>query len=176
MLGREIGAGAHNGHLGEDAVPHDEVVTRMRRFSMFEKTYEIRWDDVDALQHVRHTAYGTYAAQCRLALFADFGVDFDPAALTIAPVLFTEQLVYRREIRLNDTIRVTAALSGLSDDSARWAISHEAFRGDGQLAATIEVTGAWIDMIRRKLVSPPPEVSERMHGLPKTAEFSRIDR
>ncbi|NQU36163.1 MAG: acyl-CoA thioesterase [Actinobacteria bacterium] len=143
---------------------------------MFEKTYEIRWDDVDALQHVRHTAYGTYAAQSRLAFFADFGVDFDPAKLDIAPVLFTEQLAYRREIRLNDTIRVTSALSGLSDDSSRWAISHEAYRRDGQLAATIEVTGAWIDMIRRKLVAPPPEVSARMHELPKAAGFVRIDR
>jgi acyl-CoA thioester hydrolase len=143
---------------------------------MFEKTYDIRWDDVDALQHVRHTAYGTYAAQCRLALFSGFGVDFDPTKLDIAPVLFTEQLAYRREIRLNDTVRVTAALSALSDDASRWAISHELYRGDGQLSATIEVTGAWIDMVRRTLVAPLPHVAARMHDLPKMAGFAGIDR
>ncbi len=143
---------------------------------MFERTYEIRWDDVDALQHVRHTAYSTYAAQSRLGLFAEFGVDFDPSKLSFAPILFTENLAYRREIRLKDTIRVTSAMLGLSADSARWAIIHEAYRGDGQLAATIEVTGAWIDLGKRKLVAPPAEVSARMHDLPRSPNFEMIVR
>jgi acyl-CoA thioester hydrolase len=67
-------------------------------------------------------------------------------------------------------------VSALSDDASRWAISHELYRGDGQLSATIEVTGAWIDMVQRTLIAPLPHVAARMHDLPKMAGFAGIDR
>lgn len=139
---------------------------------MYEKIYEVRWDDVDPLQHLRHTAYSTYAAQTRLGLFKEYGVDFLPSEGTpMSPVLFREELIYRREVRLDDTIRVTGQVSVLSPDATSWAMRHEIFRGDGVHAATVSVSGAWIDLDLRKLTAPSADVAAAMNGLPRTDDF-----
>jgi len=45
---------------------------------------------------------------------------------------------------------------------------HDIFRPDGQLAATIDADGAWIDMLERKLAVPPEEIAALMRALVPT--------
>ena len=46
--------------------------------------------------------------------------------------------------------------------------------GAGVLAAEIKVYGAWIDLIKRKLTSPPAEFVKIFDELPKTENFKEI--
>ena len=75
--------------------------------------------------------------------------------LHVGPILFREELIYMREVRPNDTIKITCALTKCRKDGSRWSFRQEMFRGDGIQAALINVDGAWIDTVKRKLVGCP---------------------
>ena len=47
-------------------------------------------------------------------------------------------------------------------DGARWTIEHTIYKADGRLAATVTVDGAWLDLDRRKLTTPPAELAQAM--------------
>lgn len=133
---------------------------------------KVMWSQVDANMHLRHSAYADFAAQARLEILEqmDFGADI-LARLKIGPILFREELQYLREVRPNDTVRVTCALSKCREDGARWSFQQKIFRGDNVQAALINVDGAWIDMHTRKLTALPPDVVALFLTLPKTGDF-----
>ncbi|MEI2730204.1 MAG: thioesterase family protein [Candidatus Nanopelagicales bacterium] len=136
---------------------------------MYSQTFQIRWDEVDPNQHMRHTVYLTYGAEARMAVFAENGIDFTTdGGIGIAPVLFREEAIYRREVPIGARIEVRTEVTKISDDGGRWSMRHEIFRPDGQLAATIDADGAWIDMLERKLAVPPEEIAALMRALVPT--------
>lgn len=132
----------------------------------------VMWSQIDANMHLRHSAYADFAAQARLELLEkmNFGADM-LAKLRIGPILFREELIYIREVRPNDTIRVSCELSKCRTDGARWSFVQKIFRSDGIQAALINVDGAWIDVQKRKLTALPEDIVQYFHTLPKTADF-----
>jgi acyl-CoA thioester hydrolase len=132
----------------------------------------VLWAQIDANQHLRHTAYADFAAQARLAMLESLGLK--PSVLygvKIGPVLFREELIYLKEIGMNDYIKVTCEVSKARRDGSRWSIRHDLYRGDGAKSAIITCDGAWIDMEKRKLVLLPPELSERFMHAPRSHDF-----
>jgi acyl-CoA thioester hydrolase len=70
---------------------------------------KVLWSMVDANMHLRHSAYADFAAQARLELLNHLGLDARVfAKLKIGPILFREELIYRKEVGMNDTVRVYA--------------------------------------------------------------------
>lgn len=133
---------------------------------MHTKTFEVRWEEVDPNQHMRHTVYLTYGADARVDIFNRNGIEFGLNGIPdVAPVLFREEAIYRREVRFGDTVEVRTTITKLTDDAGRWSMQHEVLRPDGELAATIEADGAWIDMATRKLAVPPPDVAAAFRAL-----------
>jgi acyl-CoA thioester hydrolase len=133
---------------------------------------QVLWSQIDANQHMRHSAYADFAAQARLCLLE--GLSLKPATLfehRIGPVLFREELFYLREVNLNDYIKVTCELTRSRPDGSRWTIRHELFRGDGIKAAIVIVDGAWIDMDKRKLAILPEELSRLFMTTPKSSDY-----
>jgi acyl-CoA thioester hydrolase len=127
----------------------------------------VRWDDIDANGHAGNTAYSVYATDARLTHLAEHGFAVARLAeMRVGPVLFSEALTYRRELRLGDTITTTVELAALSATGHRWALHHRILRED-DLAATVHVTGAWIDLDRRKLIEPPAELFAVFDALPR---------
>ena len=137
-------------------MPNDPIVS---------EGFKVRWDEVDPIGHLRHTGYSTFAAQGRLELFGAVGISSDFAEAGVAPILFREELVYRREVRLGEVISITSELSALNDDASRWSMIQRVLRPNGQLAATVETDGAWIDLTLRKLCPPASETAAKMRGL-----------
>jgi len=132
----------------------------------------VLWSQIDANQHMRHSAYADFAAQARLNMLEKLGLS--PVELLksgIGPVLFREELLYLREVVLNDSIKVTAELTKSRSDGSRWSIRHELFRGDGVKAAIIDVDGAWIDMEKRRLTILPPQLNELFKQSPHSADY-----
>ncbi len=127
----------------------------------------MRWDDIDANGHAGNTAYSVYATDARLSYLAEHGFSVDRLNdLRVGPVLFTEELTYRRELRLGDPITITVELAALSATGHRWAM-HQRILRDDALAATVRVTGAWIDLDRRTLIDPPAGLFAALDALPR---------
>jgi acyl-CoA thioester hydrolase len=134
---------------------------------------QVIWSQLDANQHMRHSAYADVAAQARLNMLEGLGSMptklFD---LKIGPVLFKEELNYLREISINDYIKVTCEVTSSRADGSRWSFRHEVYRGDGIKAAVILVQGAWIDTVKRKLTPLPLELSQLFIKAPKSADYA----
>jgi acyl-CoA thioester hydrolase len=133
---------------------------------------QVLWSQIDANQHMRHSAYADIAAQARLNMLGAVGLN--PVTLLharIGPVLFKEELSYLREIALGDMIKVTCELIKSRADGSRWTIRHEVYRGDGIKAALINVDGAWIDMDKRRLALLPAELSHLFAESPKSDDY-----
>ncbi|MDB5008647.1 MAG: hypothetical protein JWP45_3040 [Mucilaginibacter sp.] len=133
---------------------------------------QVLWSQIDANQHMRHSAYADFGAQARLTMLEKLGLN--PATLLgsqIGPVLFREELLYLREVGINDYIKVTSELTKSRADGSRWSIRHEIFRGDGIKAAIINVDGAWIDLEKRKLTILPKALSDLFMVTPRSTDY-----
>lgn len=132
----------------------------------------VLWSQIDANMHLRHSAYADFAAQARLQILEHLG--FNAALLEelkIGPILFREELIYMREVRPSDTVKVTCEMTHCRRDGSRWSFSQGLYRGDGIQAAQINVQGAWVDMVKRKLASLPPQWAETFLQIPKSTDF-----
>jgi acyl-CoA thioester hydrolase len=134
---------------------------------------QVLWAQIDANQHLRHSAYADFAAQARLALLDGIGLTASVLyGHKIGPVLFREELIYLREVGLNDYVKVTCEVIKSRPDGSRWTMRHELYRGDGVKAAVITVEGAWIDMEKRKLTLLPPALSDLFAQAPKSSDYT----
>ncbi len=134
--------------------------------SPFRTRLHLRWADIDANFHLRHSVYYDLCAQQRMDALTHVGVTLEwMRANHIGPVLFREECVFRREIKLDDEVHVDLAVRPMADPM-RFSFVHTFFKADGTYCATITVEGAWIDTVRRKLAPAPVSMQEALKGLP----------
>jgi acyl-CoA thioester hydrolase len=146
---------------------------------MFNRSFDVIWADLDANAHMRHTAYMDYAAQVRVAWLMEMGFSIERLNTAgVGPILFTETTSYRREVRGGERIEVAMELIGLSENRKHWRIRQPIFKGargqGGELAALVEVQGAWLDLRARKVAAPPPELLAAIERWPRSADFALI--
>jgi acyl-CoA thioester hydrolase len=133
---------------------------------------QVLWSQMDVNQHMRHSAYADFAAQARLNMLESIGLKLAKFfEFKIGPVLFKEELIYLREIGINEHIKITCEIIKSRPDGSRWSIRHELYRSDGIKAAVITVDGAWIDTTKRKLAVLPPALSQLFVKAPKSSDY-----
>lgn len=131
-------------------------------------TYHVRWAEMDPNGHMRHSAYADFAADQRITLLARFGYDLKKfGELRLGPILFREETKFLKEVSAGDEIRVDGHFTSLSPDGGRWTILHTIYKADGRVAATVTVDGAWLDLDKRKLCLPPPDLMAAMREMVK---------
>src|SRR5688572_5810481 len=121
----------------------------------FIKNIQVRWSDLDPNYHVRHSVYYDYGAYSRICYLNEHGVN--TAFMTkhhFGPILFREECIFRREIKLDDVVTIDLQLVKAKADHSRWTIRHIISRNN-EHAATLMMDGAWIDTAKRKLTIPP---------------------
>ena len=102
----------------------------------FSREIQIRWADIDANRHLRHSAYYDYGATVRMMFFGENGLSTQKLEeLQIGPISFREEAIFRREIRLEDKITVDVALVRATPNYGRWSFRHNFTKADGNLAA-----------------------------------------
>ena len=145
--------------------------------NLFEKKVEIRWSDIDALFHVRHSVYFDYAAYCRISFLNENGVTPDLMMQhNIGPVIFREECVFKREIKFGDDIVVNLTLEKSTADMSKWTMINELWKNGDVLAAIVTVDGAWLDTKLRKL-TPALEIIQTAFGqMPRANTFQVFDR
>jgi acyl-CoA thioester hydrolase len=138
----------------------------------YSKTYEIRWSDIDANNHVNYAAYIDAAGDLRYHFFSKHG--FPPERferLGIGPIYTAIHAFFFREVRMGETVKVTYALSGLSSQGARWKVHHDVLKSNGKKAVSIDMEGAIMDLSTRKPAFPTPELIQTFNLIPRTKDF-----
>lgn len=139
----------------------------------FTKELSFRWSDLDPNFHVRHSAYYDFGAQHRIEILEQLGLTLKVMqAQSFGPILFREECVFRKELKISDKIRINTFISKMKADASRWSITHEFKKEDGTLCAVLTVDGAWMDVKLRKLASPTPEIAiDVLNSIPKSPDF-----
>lgn len=133
------------------------------------------WRTMDFNGHLANTAYLDLAADVRMAFFAEHG--FPPTEfrrLAIGPVVRKDEVEYFREVNLHETVTVTYAALAMSPDAAQFTIENEIFNAAGERAAVVRSTGGWLDLGARKLIAPPPALSQAMRLVPRVPAFVEL--
>lgn len=141
----------------------------------FEMPVQVRWSDLDANYHVRHSVYYDWGAMCRMDFLTREGLsDTVFRQLQIGPILFREESKFRREIRLNDQVRIDLQLLQAKRDFSRWSIRHTIWRDEETQAAILTVDGAFLDLRIRKLAAPPEMAYTVFSAMPQSLDFQWI--
>lgn len=142
---------------------------------MFKQPIQIRWADIDANRHLRHSVYYDYGASMRMTALTGQGLSMKKLEeMQIGPILFREEAIFKREIHFEDTITIDVELVKAREDFARWSLRHQLVKHDGTVAAIINIDGAWIDLVKRKLAIPDPLIISVFEKFPKAADFETI--
>ena len=140
--------------------------------SAFRVPIGLRWADLDPNGHVRHSVYYDWGAMVRITFLESKGVGLRwMTENAIGPVLFREEARFLRELRFGDQLEMDLRLAAASPDGRKWRMRHQIFRG-AELAATLEVDGAWLDLRARKIVVPPESLVRAFVDFSRTEDFS----
>ena len=132
----------------------------------------LRWSDIDANRHLRHSVYYDFAAAMRVNILISQGLTTAKMEeLQIGPILFREEAIFKREILLEDKLTIDAHVTKSTEDFGRFSIRHQIMKGDGAVAAIINVDIAWIDLQKRRLAVPPEAVRHVFEAWPKSDDF-----
>lgn len=143
--------------------------------SSYLKAIEVRWSDLDPNFHLRHSVYYDYGAYSRISFLEAFGLG--PAFMAqhhLGPILFREECVFKKEIRLGDQVTIDLQLQKAREDQSRWTIQHHIYKNGDILAAVVTVDGAWINTQLRKLSAPPEHVKGVFDNMPRAETFEWI--
>ena len=141
----------------------------------FAKDIQIRWSDLDPNFHLRHSVYYDWGAFCRIEFLNKFGLTAAVMQeLHFGPILFREECIFRKEIRLGDEVKINLVLAKSRKDYSRWTIKHHIVKNDGVLCSVLTVDGAWINLKERKLTTPPAKVIEVFSEMPKPEDFEWV--
>jgi acyl-CoA thioester hydrolase len=143
----------------------------------FSKTIQIRWADIDANRHLRHSVYYDYGATMRMMFLSERGLTTAKLEeFKIGPILFREEAIFKREVKLEDNIVINVTVVKATKDFSRWSLRHNFVKEDGTIAALLNVDGAWIDMEKRKLATPNEFIQSIFESFPKAPEFEWIEK
>ncbi len=138
----------------------------------FSLPIQVRWSDLDPIFHVRHSAYYDWGSLCRVAYFEKYGLTTElMQKLGFGPILFREECVFKREIRLSDPVTISIEIASSRKDYSRWSIRHTIMKNDETIGAIITIDGAFMDMKLRKLMVPPPEATNVFSQIPLSHDF-----
>ncbi len=142
---------------------------------MYTISFKTKWADFDANKHMRHTAYNDYAAECRISFFRENGLSAEFFELeNFGPILFEESTKFYREIKMGESISIDLTLTAASNNAERVKMSHRIYKEDGIVAAEVKVYIAWIDLTKRKLITPPMAAVNMLAQLDKIIDFEEI--
>ena len=138
----------------------------------YSEPLNIRWADIDANRHLRHSVYYDFAAAMRVNYLNSHGLTTDKLIeLQVGPILFREEAIFKREVRLEDKPSIDIHILKSMPDYSRWSIRHYITKPDGTVCTIINIDGAWMDLVKRRLTVPNEFIQSIFAGFPKSPEF-----
>jgi len=137
---------------------------------------QVRWSDLDPNFHLRHSVYYDWGALCRVEFLSKTGLTWQRMyQLQIGPILFREECIFRKEIRLGDPVTIDMKLVKAKKDFSRFTIRHEINKDPSTVAAILTVDIAWINGLTRKLAVLPEEDVKLLREGPVAEDFQWVD-
>ena len=138
---------------------------------------QVRWSDLDPNFHLRHSVYYDWGALCRI----DFLYEYKLTAavmleLQIGPILFREECLFKKEIRMGDEVSINLKLLKAKKDFSRWSIQHQVIKNKETVSAILTVDGAWLNTVERRLAFPPQQVHDVFDAMPRDESFVWMDK
>lgn len=136
----------------------------------------LRWADIDANFHLRHSVFYDLCAQHRMEVLQHLGLTMNVMQeLGFGLIIFREECTFRREIKLVDEVYLDVVVRYLTKDLRKFSFVQQFTKTDGTLCATLVVEGAWMDASTRKITAPPLLATDVFEHLPRAADFAWLD-
>jgi len=133
---------------------------------------QVLWSMIDANRHLRHSAYSDLCTQARNNLMIHIGLSVNECAkYGIAPILFREETIFHREIKMDEEISVAVEMTKHTIANNRFSITHFVYKADGTKSATVTIDGAWFDLQSRKLTTLPEDIVKLVNQIPKNENY-----
>ncbi|MEJ0029794.1 MAG: acyl-CoA thioesterase [Bacteroidota bacterium] len=139
---------------------------------LYKEPLSIRWADIDANRHLRHSVYYDFAAAMRMNYLNGRGLTTEKLVeFQVGPILFREEAVFKREVKLEDKVEIDLQILRALPDYSRWSLKHNFIKPDGTICTIITVDGAWMDLVKRKLTVPNEFIQSLFADIPKAVDF-----
>lgn len=140
-----------------------------------ENTYykgQVLWSQIDANGHLRHSAYSDLCTQARSNMMKQVGFSMQEFSKhKIGPILFKEETIYFKEVGIDEEVYVKVLMTKFNSENHRFSITHELYNSKDVKCAVVNVEGAWMDLIIRKLTLIPEELISLIEFIPKSEDF-----
>ena len=136
----------------------------------------VRWADLDANGHLANVGFLNAAVDCRMRFFEAHGLPVERLAeLGIGPVVQRDEVDYRRELRLLQPYTVTMTMAAMAPDGSRFRLRNAIVRQPGGAVAAVvtSITG-FLDLRKRCLVAPPPDLLGLLRAIPREPDFEEL--
>ena len=134
---------------------------------------QVLWSQIDANGHLRHSAYSDLCTQARSNMMKQVGFSMQEFAKhKIGPILFKEETIYFKEVRMDEEVYVKVLMTKFNDENHRFSITHELYNSKDVKCAVVNVDGAWMNLVERKLTSIPNELVGLIEFIPKSEKFN----
>ncbi|RRJ90328.1 thioesterase [Paenimyroides tangerinum] len=134
---------------------------------------QVLWSQIDANGHLRHSAYSDLCTQARSNMMKQVGFSMQEFAKhKIGPILFKEETIYFKEVRMDEEVYVKVLMTKFNDENHRFSITHELYNSKDVKCAVVNVDGAWMNLAERKLTLIPNELVGLIEFIPKSENFN----
>ncbi|AZQ43383.1 acyl-CoA thioesterase [Nonlabens ponticola] len=142
---------------------------------MYYKQFDVRWSDLDANRHMANSAYQNFMSHTRMAYLIDNGFgQREMQQYQTGPVIFNENVYYFKEIHQGKPITVTCELTGLSDDGSLFSFKHNFYDHRGENLARGIMTGAWMNLVERKIMALHPDLKKKINDMVRSQDFTEL--
>lgn len=117
---------------------------------------DVRFRDIDPLEHVNHTVYVTYMQQARLTFFYE---ELDIESDGVAPVVAHLEADFRESILREHDVTVAVSVTDVGESS--FTLGYE-IRADGDLAASGESVQVVVDRESGETRPIPDSIHEKL--------------
>jgi len=139
---------------------------------MYVKEFEIRWNDLDANAHIGNSTYVEYMSHTRMSFLTSHGLSLDVInSYGLGPIVMYEHIYYYKEIGLDDSIKVSLEVSGMSEDGRFIKIEHNFYNDEGKNLANANMLFSWMDLKTRRFGRIPEELLQKIIDFPRTKDF-----
>ncbi|MFC4077821.1 acyl-CoA thioesterase [Salinithrix halophila] len=129
----------------------------------------VRSTDVDMIGHVNHAKYLEYMEWARFEWMRGLGLTIEEMnRRRLMPVVVHVAVNYRKELRMDERVRVVSEPARLGNKSV--VIAQRLYNSTAELVCEAEITSVVIDAVKRKAAPLPPEFQELFETVKLTNE------
>ena len=113
---------------------------------------------IDYNQHVSESAYYSISIRSLQELHEKLGLNSLFWEYNVAPIVFNSRMEFVREMFKDEKMQIKVEFTSKSEGFRKWCRTFEILNGSGKAAAHIVSEGAFFDLKKRKVCSPPTEI------------------